>query len=110
MNVYHNSQDPAYRSPKGAVAAGTRICLSLAVEGECPCPGCFLYLYMDGTNAEPAAMEGVRHSRNLQLFSIEIVASASPALCWYYFSITGTDGSPLYYGNNPQQLGGEGLL
>lgn len=110
MKVYHNSQDPAYRSPKGAVAAGTRVALSLTAEGACPILSCRLHLFPDGADTDPVLMNGVRRSGLSQLFSIETAASASPALCWYYFSVTDESGQTWYYGNNSQRLGGEGAL
>ena len=34
MELYHNSQDPAYRHPLGAVPCDTRIRLALTVSGK----------------------------------------------------------------------------
>ena len=104
MNIEHNSHSSIYRSPFGAVACGQKIRLRLLVSSfEAPSE---VMLVMGGVEIPLHYMDELMHAR---VYEIEWIAPSSPSLNWYYFRVT-ADGVTLYYGNNPEMLGGCGTV
>lgn len=109
VRCYHNSQQCACRNPAGAVSVGQEITFLLTAEGAPSDLSCSLHLWHPVTGSREMHMEALALSDGAQQFSVSAVASDTPDLCWYYFILW--DGERrLYYGNNRQQLGGEGEL
>lgn len=109
ITICHNSQLVQYRNPKGAVSPGTEVTLSLAVCGCSPDASCRLNLWRGDSGGEELPMEASFREDGSILFSVSLVSSSEPCLCWYYFILNNHD-QTIYYGNNPQQYGGEGTV
>lgn len=101
MNIYHNSRDPQYRFPLGAVETGARINLGIKVEAG-HVESALLRLWIND-------VEQFIDMKNAGggIYSAEFDAPAEPALVWYGFKIT-ADGQTLCYENAPDGLGGVG--
>jgi len=107
MKIYHNSQDEKYRFPQGAVKTGERVRLSVYVESDTVpdyvklrlWDGCERLVDMNVTEATAAGF----------FCSVEIEMPEKPQLLWYYF-IASVNGKAIYYSNNPQRLGGVGVM
>ncbi len=109
VRCYHNSQDCTYRDPVGAVPAGREITFCLTAEDAPSGLSCSLHLWHPLTGSRELEMKAQALPDGVRTFRISTVASDTPDLCWYYFIIR--DGERrAYYGNNREQLGGEGEL
>lgn len=117
----HNSQSNEYRSPGGAVLSGTQVRLALTASGADQKAHCRLNLWTRELGAREFPMEKQVLEDGSLLFSISLPVSDTPCLCWYYFVLQGAEGGSsaaagsggedlLYYGNNPEQLGGQGQM
>lgn len=95
--ITHNSWLSQYRSPFGAVTAGTKVSLFLRVQ-DCGVKA-KLRLWMNGAER---IVEGTRCEDG---YAFELQAPEKPCLIWYYF-ILETDGESKYYGGES----GEGRL
>ncbi len=102
--LVHDSQDSFYRNPFGAVACNTEVILRLKVLAEEAVDSVHLRVWKKGKeqNVEMAAVEG-------RIYEAVLTAPSDPGLMWYYFFVI-REGNVYYYGNNPQRLGGLGLL
>ncbi len=100
MNLYHDSQNLVYRTPFGAVPTGSEVTVSLEVtEGT---PERVLLRLFDGEAVIHLPME-----REGALYTVKISVGETPRLLWYDFMAEG-EGNALFYGNNPENLGGVG--
>lgn len=110
----HNSQSKEYRNPGGAVLPGTQVRLALTACGASHETRCRLNLWTQELGDREFSMEKQILENGSLLFSISLSVSETPCLCWYYFVLEGAAGSGgadlIYYGNNPQQLGGKGQI
>ncbi len=100
MELYHNSQDPAYRSPLGAVPCKASIRLSLTVSGK-------------PKNVTLRTWNGGEHFYPMQpcgfgCWEVFITAENEPQILWYDFYADDERGRRMYYGNAHDRLGGEG--
>lgn len=103
MVIYHNSHDPLYRTPFGAVSEGTEITLRLKVKTKRPVQQVFLRLWIDeGEQLIPMEL-------NSQGLYEAKYRPDRTGLIWYYF-ILHTDEQTLFYCNNPLQQGGVGRV
>lgn len=102
MELYHNSQDIAFRSPAGAVTVGTRVTLRLMVQGE---HGKVQLRDWNGTETYTDMTE-VR----LGMYEACITCPSEPMLMWYDFLIEDERGHIHYYGNARDKLGGVGTM
>ena len=97
--MYHDSRDPRFRRPTGAVETGGRVRLSVsAPEAE----KCDLILFRDGEPPRRFAM-----AESGDLFSCTVTVPERVGIVWYYFEASYC-GTPLCYGNDSDSLGGEG--
>ena len=101
MTLYHSSQDPAFRTPPGALAAGEQVTLRIRAEGA---KKVTLRLWWDGA----PVLRPMDKSDN-GLFEARWRMPETPGLLWYYF-ICEADGARAFYGNAPDCLGGEGAV
>lgn len=109
MQLYHNSQQMAYRNPFGAVTLGTKIELGLLILGAAKVMGVNLCLYSGEDGARKIAMN-LEHSTNRgTLYKVVIEAPHKPQLLWYSFEVC-LPNQCVYYGNREDQLGGEGKV
>ncbi|MBQ8151650.1 MAG: glycoside hydrolase family 13 protein, partial [Firmicutes bacterium] len=124
MRIYHDSHKSEYREPFGAVTGGERVKLSLIVtydENDSPeetgnfvDPGIAtgavnLRLWRDETGERMVPMEQVSCEHGKALYSATIEAPEESGLLWYYFTWE-QDGKKIFYGNNYDQTGGEGVM
>ena len=116
LKLIHNSRELKYRSPFGAVTTGSSVRISIdAVDFT---PEDVTLLLWRGENRTPeyirmhqtACIEETRGGT----YSAEITAPDERGLLWYTFGIELTDDYDqrriLWYGNNPERLGGEGWM
>ncbi len=102
MELYHNSQDPAYRHPLGAVPCDTRIRLALTVSGKPQ--KVILRTWNGGEHFYPMQPCG------LGRWEAFIVAGHEPQILWYDFYADDERGRRMFYGNASDRLGGEGTV
>ena len=107
MHIYHNSQDKDYRFPKGAVEAGQKIMLALLVKSETLPQKAEIRLWDNGESF--IEMHIKENTPAGIVYEGEITAPDAPQLLWYYFVIT-LDHKKYYYSNNPERLGGVGVM
>lgn len=116
LRLIHNSRELKYRGPFGAVTTGSSVRISIdAVDFT---PEDVTLLLWRGENRTPeyirmhqtACIEETRGGT----YSAEITAPDEGGLLWYTFGIELTDDYDqrriLWYGNNPERLGGEGWM
>ena len=102
MKAYHNSHDPYYRTPFGAVPVGTEVKLRLAAEEGLRCR---VRVWKKNGAARDLPMEWDGEG-----YAAAFTAPAEGCVLWYGFLLEHPDGSRAWYGNNPEGLGGEGML
>ena len=96
MTVFHDSQNPVYRSPAGAQPCGTRVRLFLKTDAK----AAQVRFWIDGR--EMLLPMEVAEGGFSRVFDLP----EKPCVVWYYFRVD----DDLYYGNAPDNLGGEGAL
>ncbi len=116
VRFWHNSHDPFFRSPFGAVPCGEKIVLRFkAAAGSAANPGhadIEVGLFLAGELgvedfAEELPMDLLEGKDGELIFQKEIRAPEQPCLLWYYFIIRDS-GMLSYYGNSEQGSGGAG--
>ncbi|MDL2288899.1 glycoside hydrolase family 13 protein [Oscillospiraceae bacterium OttesenSCG-928-F05] len=105
MDTFH-SRDAAYRSPFGAVSAGTEVRFSVRPPADRFPLRAFLCYTPDGGATHEMTMEKKGEAEGRVLFSCGL-KTTEVGLIWYYFRFE-NDGGSFYYGNNPAQTGGRG--
>lgn len=113
IEVYHDSHDPNYRSPFGAVSCGTQVTLRVEIISEIAAGECLLRLWEKGDREHLIKMKCRANSRQgnkiKQSFEIKYHLPDEPGLIWYFFRIN-IGNQVYYYGNNQDSLGGLGEL
>lgn len=106
IKIYHNSQELNYRNPFGAIELGKTVKISLFSNRDVN-----VVIYVIGFDGEKHSLLMKKESINNNefMFTCEIETLNHLGLINYYFKITGTD-IELYYGNNNEELGGEGKI
>ena len=108
MKLFHNSQDLRYRTPFGAVPAGTTVVLRMQVISEKEPQKVWLRVFgKDGQAQFP--MEIVEDGGHKRLYETELFTGNTPQLLWYDFIVEGKE-ETLYYFNNADGLGGVGQM
>lgn len=122
--AYHNSHDPFFRSPFGAVQCGGLLRLRLLVQPDSPVEECFLRLWVQdreerlpmvrleepaccGEQEEGSASCGRQGAGTV--YEVEYPLPHEPGIIWYYFAFR-AGGETCFYGNNQEELGGVGEL
>ena len=105
MHIYHNSQNSTYRFPFGAVPCGTEVTLCLDVRDERPAS---VQLRTWCNNTEVLYPMTLSDSSDGFVYTVKINMPATPCLFWYYFIVDTAEGR-LWYVNNQDGLGGEGI-
>lgn len=106
MHAYHNSRNPVYRAPFGAVVVGSSVVLAVDVY-DVENAAVTLRTWVDGVGearyvCEPDSTQlegGVRFSAEITPSELEI--------CWYYFCIETENGECYYVGPQEGRVGGE---
>ena len=101
----HDSQSEKYRWPQGARPCGSCVRLRIsAPEGA----NCTLRLWTEkGEEKLPMRLRG--YMDDAFLYEITLTLPEEPVILWYTFLVD-ADGEMLWYGNNPEGLGGEGQV
>ena len=102
MQLYHNSQDPEFRMPMGAVPCGTEVRMRIHTEGA---HKVWLRLWWQ----EAETWQPMDHQGNGRFECVTRMPD-QPGLLWYYFVAEDGWGSRWYLGNAEDGLGGEGLM
>lgn len=105
--VLHDSHSLNHRNPFGAVPLGTEVTISIEAED---CEGVSLELIHFKGSCESIPMERKtgEDGHGAHAYST-VIKPQDTGLLNYFFSIK-THGEVLYYGNNPEGLGGKGSL
>ena len=109
INEYlHNSQDLAFRSPFGACETGSQVRLAILAPGA---KKVTLRLWEEGTGESLIEMEASREEAepSQTRFATTLSIPSDPTLLFYSFIIE-TETETVYYGNNPESLGGVGQV
>jgi glycosidase len=100
MELYHNSQDIAFRNPLGAVTVGTQVTLRLMVQGR------HGRVQLRTWNGEELYIPMIE--TGLGMYEATIACPDEPILLWYDFQVEDERGHFHYYGNARDKLGGVG--
>ncbi len=107
MQIYHNSQKEEFRRPLGAVKTGSKISLSVFIKTD-KTPDCVMLRLWDKAESF-VNMSVSKTEADGFWYSCEVIVPDTPGLMWYYFAAE-YEGKSFYYSNNPQHLGGEGVM
>ena len=105
MRLYHDSRDPFYRWPFGAVSCGQRVRLRLRVEAD-QAPDLVFVRTWNGTETRNA-MRMLGAQEGGYLYEAEIETCDHPCLMWYRFGVQKGE-ETILYGNAADNLGGMG--
>lgn len=105
LGLYHHSQLFFYRSVFGAAPTDAVVTLRLSAQHTEQIRHAAVRLWQNHTGESLVPMTWDAESR---AFGATLEMPATGCLLWYYFIISGEDYT-LYYGNNEEQLGGEGM-
>jgi 4-alpha-glucanotransferase len=106
IQLFHDSHQTSYRSPFGAVPAGSSLTLSLRVrEAGTEKVQVFARLWQDNKGETLLPMAPAAWNR--ELYTATLTVPAAGCLLWYYFEVW-QGGRTWYYGNNRAQQGGVG--
>lgn len=106
LGLYHHSQQFFYRSVFGAAPTDAAVTLRLRTQHPEQIQQAVVRLWQShvGESLVPMTWEPEN-----QAFAANLTMPQAGCLLWYYFIVSG-DGYTLYYGNNAEQLGGEGMM
>lgn len=108
VHCLHHSHHHFFRHPFGAVPIGTQLELRLEVTTEQQPAAVMARLWLEGRE-EKLPMEQMEAEGHKVVYQVQLHVPAKAGLLWYYFMLQWPH-QVLYYGNNSQQLGGEGQL
>ena len=106
MRLYHDSRDPFYRWPFGAVSCGQRVRVRLRVEAD-QAPDLVFVRTWNGAETR-SAMRMLGAQEGGYLYEAEIETCDHPCLMWYRFGVQKGE-ETILYGNAADNLGGVGL-
>ena len=103
QSIKHDSQQQSYRWPQGARPCAGSVRLRLSAPEGCVCT---LRLWSDeGERKLPMSLRG--YMDGSALYETTLLLPEKPQVLWYYFIIQMGE-ETIWYGNNVEQLGGEG--
>lgn len=105
LGLYHHSQQFFYRSVFGAAPTDTAVTLRLQTQHPADIQQARVRLWQSNVGESFVPM---RWDAQAGAFTARLQMPDKGCLLWYYFIVTGTDYT-VYYGNNADQLGGEGM-
>ena len=109
MKIIHDSRKPEYREPFGAAQTGTKVSLAITINDPSPESVRLMLWYGDDPEIHYLEMSEEGDGRYSAAFSLP----DEGCLVWYAFEIeTEREDSRavFYYGNNTENLGGEGRI
>lgn len=101
-NIIHNSQEITYRSPFGAAESGEEIKIVIKAQNALEV---YLIIYKNEGMKESSLMK-----KDEEIFYYSISTKDFLGNIYYHFKVILKDGSQIYYGNNIENLGGEGMV
>ena len=111
--MIHNSRNPYYRSPMGAVATHSRVHLAIDIEEsdnintkDIDCVKIHLWREAHGGSYEELKMSAWSKTH----YIIDLEMPEDGCLVWYYFIVKLNDGKNIYFGNNDDKMGGLGKM
>ncbi|MCL2545322.1 MAG: glycoside hydrolase family 13 protein [Clostridia bacterium] len=106
MQLFHDSRDPFYRSPGGALPCGSAARLRLSVRGGAAPDEVVLRVWREGEERLPmAVLPGGEGGE--RVYEVLLPAGDTPMLVWYRFEVM-AGGQRAVYGNAWDNLGGVG--
>lgn len=108
--ILHHSHCENFRSPFGAVPAGSQVALSIDMDQQYLVSSVVLRLWQDAKGETLLKMEQKDADQDRIKYTAVVTMPEHGCLIWYYFLITTKSEQIVFYGNNPDQLGGEGAL
>lgn len=103
--IYHNSQEEYYRSPQGALEAGSDLTIRIKVPEKIK--EIFLYYWTESTGNVKVVMNLHKEKEKYDYYTVTFNVGMKPQLLWYNF---GFGDEEFFYGNNQEGLGGEGKI
>ena len=103
MNVYHDSRDPLFRTPGGALKTGEQVTLRVRASGA---EKATLRLWWEN---RAYLFKMAASDQEDGLFEHTLSMPERSGLLWYYFMIETPEGT-LFYGNADDRLGGVGRV
>lgn len=119
-DILFNSQDTGYKSPYGAVSCGTKINFTIKVNEQLELNKIFLILLKDNKK-EPSCPERIEYEMLAEErenisgityinYRVTVDTFSDPELLFYYFQLDFKNSAIIYYGDNYDNLGGEGCV
>ncbi|MCX7970442.1 MAG: 4-alpha-glucanotransferase [Negativicutes bacterium] len=110
VKIIHNSHQPEFRLPFGAVPTGQTVRLTLAVADELAASGVWVNFWQQdgGGESRPLSVDP-GGGDGYQRWTVTMPPLSEAGIYWYNFTVQTTSG-PLYYGNNQRRLGGLGEI
>lgn len=108
--ILHHSQCKNFRSPFGAVCAKSTVKLSIDIGTDVDAASVLLRLWQGATGETLVQMTKNNAIKDGFKYTCTITMPDRGCLLWYYFIIVTADHQTIFYGNNSQNLGGEGTV
>ncbi|AGA69642.1 4-alpha-glucanotransferase [Desulfitobacterium dichloroeliminans LMG P-21439] len=113
VQAYHHSHSEFFRNPFGAAPRGSRIQLRIHLKGTEWIEECLLRLWEGGKEVLLPMVPSVETPSSFPeegvTFQVDYRVPDEPGLVWYFFMFKVRE-EVYYYGNNENQLGGEGQI
>lgn len=109
IQTIHNSHELFFREPFGAVPCGTEVQLRLSLSNsEYENISCMLQLH-EGVNPKQLEMTQEKGEEGKSIYTVQYQTPNNAGVVWYYFKMKINE-EIVYYGNNWDRLGGEGII
>ncbi|WP_196594392.1 4-alpha-glucanotransferase [Pectinatus sottacetonis] len=105
--LLHNSHNAYYRHPVGAAATDNTVYLGIDININTPIETISLRLWQENNGEKIFILSPAEENKNH--YFVNIKTPHKGCLLWYYFIIK-TKEKILFYGNNPEHLGGKGRI
>lgn len=106
--VKHDSHNPYYRSPFGAVASGTKVKFALSLRTRVSVQNVILRCWTDRDRETLIPLKTTdEEGAEIKYYQTVTEMPGYGCLLWYYFIISTEEGT-VFYGNNMEHLGGMG--
>ncbi|ABR49094.1 alpha amylase, catalytic region [Alkaliphilus metalliredigens QYMF] len=109
LNVLHDSQKSYFRNPFGAAECGEKIKLRVKIDTMKNIEQVFLSIVDHNGGKREISMYQIETDNESHVFETEINCPEIPGLLWYQFKLI-IQGEVIYYCNNDEKLGGQGML
>ena len=107
--IIHNSHILKYRNNFGAIATGNTVTIRIKVARELEVAKVSLRLWQENIGETVVEMEIGADFEEYSIYETLLEIGEKPGVIWYYF-ILKIDDKIIFYGNNKENLGGEGKV